>query len=78
MDTVTIEVAKANGWVADFTEYQVMITAEDIDIYRQYNKDFVKHFEFFDFNFEVALSLCGKHGIQNKFKLKIGITFKNR
>lgn len=70
VDTVTIEVAKANGWVADFTEYQVMITAEDIDIYRQYNKDFVKHFEFFDFNFEVALSLCGKHGIQNKFKLR--------
>lgn len=70
VDTVTIEIAKANGWVADFTEYQVMITAEDIDIYRQYNKDFVKHFEFFDFDFGVALSLCGANGIQNKFKLR--------
>lgn len=70
VDTVTIEIAKANGWVADFTEYQVMITAEDIDIYRQYNKDFVKHFEFFDFDFGVALSLCGTNGIQNKFKLR--------
>ena len=37
VDTVTIEVAKANGWVSDFTEYQVIITAEDIDNYRQYN-----------------------------------------
>lgn len=70
VDTVTIEIAKANGWVADFTEYQVMITAEDIDIYRQYNKDFVKHFEFFDFDFGVAMSMCGPKGIQNKFKLR--------
>ena len=31
VDTVPIEVAKANGWVADYTEYQVIITAEDID-----------------------------------------------
>ena len=70
VDTVTIEIAKANGWVADFTEYQVMITAEDIDVYRQYNKDFVKHFEFFDFDFGVAMSMCGPKGIQNKFKLR--------
>ena len=70
VDTVTIEIAKANGWVANFTEYQVMITAEDIDVYRQYNKDFVKHFEFFDFDFGVALSMCGPKGIQNKFKLR--------
>ena len=47
-----------------------MITAEDIDVYRQYNKDFVKHFEFFDFDFGVALSMCGPKGIQNKFKLR--------
>ena len=70
VDTVTIEIAKANGWVANFTEYQVMITADDIDVYRQYNKDFVKHFEFFDFDFGVALSMCGPKGIQNKFKLR--------
>lgn len=70
VDTVTIEIAKANGWVADFTEYQVMITAEDIDVYRQYNKDFVKHFEFFDFDFGIAMSMCGPRGIQNKFKLR--------
>ena len=70
VDTVTIEIAKANGWVANFTEYQVMITADDIDVYRQYNKDFVKHFEFFDFDFGVAMSMCGPKGIQNKFKLR--------
>lgn len=56
VDTVTIEVAKLNGWVSDFTEYQVIITANDIDNYRQYNKDFVKHFEYFDFDFGLAMS----------------------
>ena len=54
VDTVTIEVAKANGWVSDFTEFQVIITAEDINNYREYNKEFIKHFEFFDFNFNLA------------------------
>ena len=56
VDTVTIEVAKANGWVAEFTEYQVIITAEDIDNYRQYNKEFIQHFEFFNFDFGLAMS----------------------
>ena len=56
VDTVTIEVAKANGWVSEFTEYQVIVSAEDIDIYRDYNKEFVQHFEFFNFDFGLAMS----------------------
>ena len=66
VDTVTIEVAKASGWVSDFTEYQVIITANDIDIYRQYNKDFIKHFEYFDFDFGLAMSMIGPRGLQNR------------
>ena len=66
VDTVTIEVAKASGWVSDFTEYQVIITANDIDNYRQYNKDFIKHFEYFDFDFSLAMSMIGPRGLQNR------------
>ena len=33
IDEVTLEVAKLNGWVSDFTEFQVIITAEDIENY---------------------------------------------
>lgn len=66
VDTVTIEVAKASGWVSDFTEYQVIITANDIDNYRQYNKDFIKHFEYFDFDFGLAMSMIGPRGLQNR------------
>ena len=70
VDTVTIEVAKVNGWVSDFTEYQVIITADDIDIYRQYNKDFVKHFEYFDFDFGLAMSMIGPKGLQNRLQYR--------
>ena len=66
VDTVTIEVAKANGWVSDFTEYQVIISAEDIDNYREYNKEFIKHFEFFDFDFNKAMSMIGQAGLKNR------------
>ena len=66
VDTVTIEVAKANGWVADFTEYQVIITADDIENYRQYNKEFIQHFEYFNFDFNLAMSMIGQVGLKNR------------
>ena len=70
VDTVTIEVAKANGWVSDFTEYQVIITAEDIDNYRQYNKEFVSHFEYFNFDFGLAMSMIGQAGLKNRLRYR--------
>lgn len=70
VDTVTIEVAKINGWVSDFTEYQVIITAEDVDNYRQYNKEFIQHFEFFNFNFNLAMSMIGSVGLKNRLNYR--------
>lgn len=70
VDTVTIEVAKANGWVSDFTEYQVIISADDIDIYRDYNKEFIQHFEFFDFDFNLAMSMIGQKGLKNRLRYR--------
>lgn len=70
VDTVTIEVAKANGWVSEFTEYQVIVSAEDIDIYRDYNKEFVQHFEFFNFDFNLAMSMVGQSGLTNRLRYR--------
>lgn len=70
IDEITLEVAKLNGWVSDFTEYQVIITANDIDNYRNYNKEFVANFEFFNYDFGLAMSLLGKTGFKNKIKLR--------
>lgn len=66
IDSVPIELAKASGWVSNFTEYQVIIQVDDIDKYKEYNAEFVKHFEFFDFNFNLAMSMVGKDGLKNR------------
>ncbi len=70
IDEITLEEALNNGWISEFKEYQVLIEVDDIDVYKQYNKDFIKHFEFFDFNFDLALSMIGKNGYQNRVKLR--------
>lgn len=70
VDTITIEVAKMNGWVSDFTEYQVIITPNDLDLYKGYNKEFVSNFEFFNFDFQLAMSLLGQTGFKNKLALR--------
>lgn len=70
VDSVSIELAKASGWVSNFTEYQVIITADDIDLYKEYNKEFVKHFEFFNYDFGLVMSMLGSKGISNKIRLR--------
>lgn len=62
IDVITTEEAQLNGWVSKFTEYRVLIDVDDIDVYKQYNKIFTEHFEFFQFNFELAKSMVGKNG----------------
>lgn len=73
VDSVSIEVAKASGWVSDFTEYQVIITAEDIENYREQNREFIKHFEFFNFDFGLAMSMVDKDGLRNRLNYRTQI-----
>lgn len=70
VDEISLEVAKLNKWISDFTEYQVIITAKDIDIYKQYNKEFQQHFEFFDYQFDKVMSLVGKDGLKHRLTLR--------
>lgn len=70
IDTITLKVAKLNGWVSDFTEYQVIITVDDLDTYKGYNKEFVSHFEFFNFDWDLVMSMLGQHGFINRAKYR--------
>ena len=70
IDNISIEVAKVNGWVSNFTEYQVIITAPDIDLYRKYNKEFVQHFEYFNFDWDLVQSMLGPQGFINRAKYR--------
>ena len=77
VDSVSIELAKASGWVSDFTEYQVIIHVDDIDKYKEYNKEFVKHFEFFNFDFGLVMSMVGKDGLKNRLNYRNQICQSN-
>jgi superfamily II DNA or RNA helicase len=70
IDKITTEEALVNGWISDFKEYQVLIDVDDIDVYKQYNKEFTEHFEFFNFDFNKAMSCVGPKGFINRAKLR--------
>jgi superfamily II DNA or RNA helicase len=70
VDKITTEEALYNGWISNFKEYQVLVDVDDIDIYKQYNKEFTEHFEFFGFDFGLAMSCVGPKGFINRAKLR--------
>jgi superfamily II DNA or RNA helicase len=70
IDKITTEEALANGWISEFKEYQVLIDVDDIDVYKQYNREFTEHYEFFGFDFNLAMSCIGPKGFINRAKLR--------
>lgn len=55
VDTISVEEAIENKWLADYREYEVLIEPEDIDVYREVNKEFYEHFSFFNYDFNLAM-----------------------
>lgn len=70
VDTVTLQEAQLNGWVANYKEYLVLIDVEDINFYQDYNKQFTQHFEFFNYDFKLAMSMLGPKGFMNKIEYR--------
>ena len=56
-DTITMEDALLNGWVSKYKDYVVIIDVPDIDVYKEYNREFTKAYEFFNFDFSLAMSM---------------------
>ena len=69
-DTITIQEAVVNGWVNQFKDYIVLLDVDDIDVYKQYNKEFVKHFEYFNYDFNLVMSMLGPNGFKNRAKYR--------
>lgn len=55
VDTISVEEAIENKWLADYREYEVLIEPEDIDVYKEVNKEFYEHFSFFNYDFNLAM-----------------------
>ena len=70
VDSVTTLEAISNDWISTYKEYKVLIDVDDIQEYKELNKEFIKYFEFFNFQFDVAMSCCGKDGWKAKIKLR--------
>ena len=69
-DIPTIE-CLANGWISEYKEYQVLLDVDNIDYYKSLNKEWIQHFEFFQYDFDLAMSMVKpKVGWQNKIKFR--------
>ena len=69
-DIPTIE-CLANGWISEYKEYQVLLDVDNIDYYKSLNKEWIQHFEFFQYDFGLAMSMVKpKVGWQNKIKFR--------
>jgi len=66
VDVVTTVEALVNGWISEYKEYQVLIKVDDIEEYKILNKEWLQHFEFFQFSFDVAMRMAGPEGWKAK------------
>lgn len=55
IDVVGLEEALENKWLSPYIEYKVSIEPEDIDIYREYNRQFLNAFSYFNNDFDLAM-----------------------
>lgn len=68
-DTVSIEECLLNHWVSEYKEYLVLLDVDNIEEYKEYNKQFTKAFEFFNYNFDLAMSCLGSDGFKKRIEL---------
>lgn len=67
VDNISFMECLANGWVSDYKEYVVLIDVDNIEEYKALNKEWTEHFEFFEYNFELAMSMVKPNvGWKNK------------
>lgn len=67
VDEVYLIEAQVNGWISTYKEYQVLIEVDDIEVYKKLNKEWLEHFEFFQFDWDLAMSMVKPNvGWRNK------------
>ena len=70
IDEISLAEAQFQGWISDYKEYQVILEVDDIETYKEYNHQFQADFEFFEYDFNLAMSLLGPKGFINRAKLR--------
>ena len=57
VDNIPFAECLVNGWVSDYKEYIVLIDVDNIKEYKALNKEWIEHYEFFQFDFNLAMSM---------------------
>lgn len=67
VDNISFFECLANGWVSEYKEYLVLLDVDDINEYKNFNKEWLEHFEFFQFDWDLAMSMVKPNvGWKNK------------
>lgn len=69
VDNIPMIECLINGWISKYKEYQVLIDIDDINEYKIMNKEFIRYFEFFNYDFDKAKKCCGENGWRYKLQL---------
>lgn len=75
-DLITVQEAIKNKWLSPYIEYKVMLEVDDLEIYKELNKEFYDTFSIFDFNFEEAMKCLTNIIYRRTYAKKMGIDNK--
>lgn len=59
-----------NGWISQYKEYQVLIDVDNIDYYKSLHSEWLKHFEFFQYDFKKVMDMVKKDGWKKKIEYR--------
>ena len=74
-DTITLDEALKNGWVAPIKNYLVLLNV-DLTQYKELNRKFNSYFAFFQWDFKTAMNCLQDWKFRNKYAKEIGSTPK--
>lgn len=65
-DKITLADTILNHWISDYTEYLVLLDVDNLEEYNRMQTEFMQHFEYFGFDFKLAMSFIGPKGFENR------------
>ncbi len=73
-DVISVREAIENKWLAPYQEYKVIIEPNDIEIYREANRQFNEAFAIFNFDFNTAMSCMTNIIYRRTYGKKMGMS----
>lgn len=72
-DIITVKEAIENKWLSPYKEYKVLLEPNDIEVYKEYNRQFNESFSFFNYDFNLAMKCMTDIIYRRTYAKKMGI-----